>query len=169
MSMKSWRFWDWTAYAALAIAAFMTAFDSALKNSAALAKLLPGLTDSTLWAITPAVLVVIASVLLILRARQQPSMKADEAKAPDEAQRRRVLPMVGPFQVSFEPPSDFRLLPLQYTVNFATTLPDVEVRLWAVNFLPRPFTLSKVALALRLFSSHILEDVTEGRSGPKKG
>src|SRR6266568_4412238 len=151
--MKNWKFWDWTAYGTLAVAAFMMAFDYALKNAPTLAKLLPGLAESSLWAFAPSMLVVVATVILVFRGTYQGlSPKADETKS--------LLPP-RPFpKIRYEPGSDFAFLPVHFTVELAAQFPHIEVRFFAVSFLPRPIKLTEVDLSLQLYSAAALEDIT---------
>jgi len=151
--MKNWKFWDWTAYGTLAVAAFMMAFDYALKNAPTLAKLSPGLAESSLWAFAPSMLVVVATVILVFRGTYQGlSSKADETKS--------LLPP-RPFpKIRYEPGSDFAFLPVHFTVELAAQFPHIEVRFFAVSFLPRPIKLTEVDLSLQLYSAAALEDIT---------
>lgn len=151
--MRSWKFWDWTSYGALAVATFMTAFDSALKNSSALAKLLPGLSENALWAFTPATLVVAASAVLIFRGMHPKSSEKTDGS-------RSLLPPRLSTKIRYGPKSEFALLPLQFSVDLAAQYPQVEVRFHAVNFLPHPLRLTEVDLSLQLYNRPALEDLT---------
>jgi hypothetical protein len=150
--MKNWKFWDWTAYGCLAVAALVTAFDSALKNAPALANRLPGLVESPLWAFTPAILVVIATTLLIFRGRQgETTQKTDVTQ--------RGLPLRAFPKIRYEPETDFALLPQHFTVDLAAQFPHIEVCFFAVSFLPRPIKLTDVDLSLQLYGAAALEDI----------
>src|SRR6266853_3103003 len=152
--MKNWKFWDWIGYGALAVAAFVMAFDAALRNAPALTKLLPGLAESNLWAFTPGMLVIVATVVLMFRGthRQGASRKSDETKS--------FLPPNKFPKIRYESEWDFTLLPLQFTVDLAATYPQVEVSFYALSFLARPIKLTDVDLSLHLSSRPALEDIT---------
>ncbi len=140
---KNWGLWDWIEAACVFTGAVGLAAHTASKDSPEL----PHFLGSSFWGYLPLLLLVIAVGIHIIRIALKVGPKRDETPQ---------------FLTGFqsEPPSEFKLLPIHYTVNLAATLPDVEVHLYVVNFLSRPLTLSKVALSLRLFSSPALEDIT---------
>jgi hypothetical protein len=67
--------------------------------------------------------------------------------------------MVGPFQIVKDEPADFRLLPIQYSVDLTAPLPYVQALFYAVNFLPQGITLTRAKLSLRLFGAAPLEAI----------
>lgn len=150
--MRNWKFWDWAAYGALAVAAFMMAFDAALRNSPEIAKFLPGLVSSAFWAFAPGLLVIIATMILLVRGRQQqPEPKMEETKS--------LLPPRQFPKVRYLPDAHFALLPIYFTVDVLSQLPIVDVRFYVISYLPRPLLLTEVDLSLQLSGTPSLEDI----------
>lgn len=152
-SMSKWKFWDWAAYGALAVAVFMTAFDAALRNSPDVAKLLPGLASSNVWAFAPGVLVIVATMIWLLRGKQQPQSKS-KVEEP-----RGLLPPRQFSKIRSVPQSQFALLPISFTVDLLSQLPIVEVRFYVVSYLPRSIMLTEVELSLLLSGISLMEDI----------
>jgi hypothetical protein len=67
--------------------------------------------------------------------------------------------MVGPFQIVNDPPADFRLLPVHYSVDLAVPLPYVQASFYAVSFLPHGINLTQAKLSLRLFGAAAIEAI----------
>ena len=65
--MREWRSWDWCAYAALLVAAVITAADAALHVAPNLMEVLPHIFSREFWAFSPLVLIVVATVILLMR------------------------------------------------------------------------------------------------------
>jgi hypothetical protein len=145
LDIKNWGLWDWIGAACLVVAALILALDAALEDAPTLAAMMPAFFSGRIWAYMPLALVLIAATILIFRARQK------NVTAGGDDVRAGVSPrIVGPFQVSFEPPSKFRLLPLDFTINFTSQIPYVEVRFYAIHFLPRMLVLTHLKLSLRV-------------------
>ena len=152
LDIKNWGLWEWIAAASVFLAALIVALDAGLKDAPALAAEMPALLRSSIWPYTPLALLLIAFGVAFFRAREKSMpMKGDEM-------RMGVSPrMVGPFQISHEPPSNIRLLPLNFTINFAAPLPYVEVCFYVVHFVPRALVLTQVKLSLRVQSAPAIE------------
>lgn len=65
--MKEWGFWEWVAYGVLLVAALIVAADTGFKTSPSLSHYLPEFIESAWWGFSPATLVVVGTVILILR------------------------------------------------------------------------------------------------------
>jgi hypothetical protein len=154
--MRAWKFWDWTAYGALAVATFMTALDSALKNSPAVATFLPGPVDSVAWSFAPFVLILVATIILLVRA----FLPTSHAWQTVKEETLSLLPPREVPRVRFVSESEFAVLPLHFSVDLTAQIPTVEVRLYVVSFLPRPIQLTNIELSLQVSSMPAIEDIT---------
>jgi hypothetical protein len=65
--MRHWTFWEWIAYGALFVAALITAADTSFKLAPNVTARLPEFFHSELWGFAPAVFVVAATIILLLR------------------------------------------------------------------------------------------------------
>lgn len=65
--MRHWAFWEWIAYVALFVAALIIAADTGFRESPDVMARLPGFFHSEWWGFAPAVLVVMATIILLLR------------------------------------------------------------------------------------------------------
>ena len=70
--MRSWSFWDWVGYAAIAFAATFQAADAGLKQAPKLAAKMPSFIDPELAAFVPLALVVFGTVVLFIRHWRSP-------------------------------------------------------------------------------------------------
>jgi hypothetical protein len=146
LDLKNWGLWEWTEAACLLVGAVALAVLTWQKESPELPRFLAG----THWGYVPLLLLVAAVGIHVVRINFWGAGTAAKAN--------ETPPMSAGWPQS-EPPSEFKLLPIRYKVDFAQTLPDVEVSIYAIHFLSQPLTLAKVTLTLRLFG-HALEDIT---------
>lgn len=65
--MREWSFWEWMAYAALALAAIIQAAEGGLKEAPQLAAKMPEILPSEISAFVPLALVVLATLILLVR------------------------------------------------------------------------------------------------------
>jgi hypothetical protein len=66
-TLRHWTFWEWVAYVALFVAALIIAADTGFKESPDVMARLPEFFHSEWWGFAPAVLVVAATIILLLR------------------------------------------------------------------------------------------------------
>jgi hypothetical protein len=67
VAMRHWTFWEWVAYVALFVAALIIAADTGFRGSPDVMARLPEFFHSEWWGFAPAVLVVVATIILLLR------------------------------------------------------------------------------------------------------
>jgi hypothetical protein len=67
VAMRHWTFWEWVAYVALFVAALIIAADTGFRESPDVMARLPEFFHSEWWGFAPAVLVVVATIILLLR------------------------------------------------------------------------------------------------------
>jgi hypothetical protein len=67
VTMRHWTFWEWVAYVALFVAALIIAVDTGFRESPDVMARLPEFFHSEWWGFAPAVLVVAATIILLLR------------------------------------------------------------------------------------------------------
>jgi hypothetical protein len=67
LAMRHWTFWEWVAYVALFVAALIVAADSGFREAPDVMARLPEFFHSEWWGFAPAVLVVGATIILLLR------------------------------------------------------------------------------------------------------
>jgi hypothetical protein len=65
--MANWSFFDWLTYGCIGIAAFMTALDQGVRQSAAEPSFITKVVKSRLWSFTPFGLILISAALLLVR------------------------------------------------------------------------------------------------------
>jgi len=153
LDVREWKALDWAGAAGLIAAALVPAINAGLKYAPALASQVPvSVTVFLSWPYLASVLLLIPLGVIVYRLKDKAPAKVATAQRPTR-------PIVEPFQIAFEPPSDFKLLPQQYSVELAAQLPYVEVCFFVVSFLPHPITLSQVKLSLRLFGAAALESI----------
>lgn len=151
LDIKNWSLWDWIGGASLVLAALVLALNAALKDAPALASKLPDFLGSSLWAYMPLVLVLITLLAILVRAKLNSRSAVME--------REFGLPVNAAFQMAFESPSEFKLLPQHYTVDLTAQLPFVEARFFVVSFLEQPIVLTHVKLTIRVLSASPLEAI----------
>jgi hypothetical protein len=66
--MRHWTFWEWVAYGVILVSALILAADQGFKLEPDLMRQLPEFFHSAWWGFAPLVLVVIATIILLLRA-----------------------------------------------------------------------------------------------------
>jgi len=66
--MRNWKFWDWTAYACLGVAAIGMAVGETLKGNPAMFEGLPTFLLGQKWAYAPIILFALGSAILAVRA-----------------------------------------------------------------------------------------------------
>jgi hypothetical protein len=66
-TLRHWTFWEWVAYVALFVAALIIAADTGFRESPDVMARLPEFFHSEWWGFAPAVLVVVATTILLLR------------------------------------------------------------------------------------------------------
>jgi hypothetical protein len=67
VAVRHWTFWEWVAYVALFVAALIIAADTGFRESPDVMARLPEFFHSEWWGFAPAVLVVVATIILLLR------------------------------------------------------------------------------------------------------
>ena len=65
--MRHWKFWEWTAYGALFVAALIIAADTGFKTSPEMMTHLPEFFHSVWWGFSPVTLVLLATIILLMR------------------------------------------------------------------------------------------------------
>jgi hypothetical protein len=65
--MRRWSFWEWVAYFALLVGALIMAAETGFKTEPEVMERLPAFFHSWLWGFSPAILVIVATIILILR------------------------------------------------------------------------------------------------------
>jgi hypothetical protein len=143
-----WSLWDWIGAVCITLGAVAMAVNQLFKDLPALYAHTPEFFGSAWWSYAPSILLSIG----FGRVAYRKFHKAEKA-----TQKPRTA--LGMFQTTFEPPSDFKLLPQQYWVDLSAPLPYVEARFFVVNYLPRAITLTQVRLSLRLFAAVPIEAI----------
>src|ERR1700730_8775357 len=67
VAVRHWTFWEWIAYVALFVAALIVAADTGFREAPDVMARLPEFFHSEWWGFTPAMLVVMATIILLLR------------------------------------------------------------------------------------------------------
>jgi hypothetical protein len=67
VAMRHWTFWEWVAYVALFVAAFIVVADTGFRGAPDVMTRLPEFFHSWWWGFAPAVLVIVATIILLLR------------------------------------------------------------------------------------------------------
>ncbi len=128
LDVREWKALDWAGAAGLIAAALVPAINAGLKDAPALASQVPvSVTVFLSWPYLASVLLLIPLGVIVYRLKDKAPAKVATAQRPTR-------PIVEPFQIAFEPPSDFKLLPQQYSVELAAQLPYVEVCFFVVLF-----------------------------------
>lgn len=149
--LKNWSIWDWIGVASLVLGALVLALNTALKDAPVLASNLPDFLGSSLWGYIPLLLLLFGLLVILVRAKL--------STPPIVAERNTGLGVDTPFQMGFEPPTEFKLLPQHFTVDLTAQLPYVEARFFVVSFLVQPIVLTNVKLTLRVLNSSPLEAI----------
>jgi hypothetical protein len=157
LDVKQWGLLDWIGVASFVIAALIPALNAALKDAPAVADKMPPFLS---WAYLPLALMLITFAVILYRLFAEPR-PVGEIQHSEGAPARPVLrgPIVGPFQIVNDPPAEFRLLPIHYSVDLAVPLPYVQAMFYGVNFLVAPITLTHARFSLRLFGAAPLEAI----------
>src|SRR5262245_47914720 len=122
-----WTVWNWIGYVTLALGALAAFFIVLLRDWPSLASRLP---DSFVANIGyfPLPLVLIASVSLII------SYKVKTGRPIDSAVETGGADQYFQHLQAFEPPSEYKFLPIKYSVDMRVEIPNVECCFWVVNF-----------------------------------
>ena len=149
INIKEWSLLDWTGALCFVAGALIPAINAALKDAPEISAKAPAFLS---WAYLPPVLILITFGVILFRQFEKVPRKADEASID--------LPLRAFPKVRYKPESDFALLPQHFTVDLVAQFPHIEVRFFAVSFLPRSIKLIEVNLSLQLYSVAPLEDIT---------
>jgi hypothetical protein len=164
LDIKTWDLWGWIGASGLVLGALVLALNQALVDAPMLAQLLPTVFSSPILAYIPLALFSVTIFIIAFRAVIGRPVQESGTRVQHGDHRN----IVGPFSIPiFEPVSEFKLLPLRFSVDFSAQLPYVEVRFYAVNFLQRTIVLSHVKLALQVHGVPKLELIPLVQDDPR--
>jgi len=144
LDARTWTVLDWSGAISLIVAAMLLAINAGLKETPALANLVPGMLDSAFMAYSP--LALLGVFIIAVVARTGVPVTPEAVITPDKMGKIRLAGT-----------SVFQLVPQHFTVELAAQLPYVEARFFVVNFLPRHIVLTHSKLSLQLYGAPALE------------
>jgi len=149
--MRKWSVLDWLGIGGLLFGAAVLFLNASLKDAPAVAARLPAFVSSSILAYIPLPLLILGLTLLAISSRRK-----DRAitKRVEQTNTNRLMP-----QMLFEPPSEYKLLPVGYVLDLAAQLPYVECVFYAVSFYPKVLAVSHFRLSLRVPEGPTLENI----------
>src|SRR5688500_8449007 len=137
LNPRNWSLLDWISVLCFVGAAVVQALNAALQDAPRLAAVVPTFLS---WAYLPLGLICLAFSIVVYRLlTEKASGHARDAVVPTrrEAGRERLVhASAGPFQIVYDPPLDFVLLPINYFVDLRAPLPYVQASFHAVSLSP---------------------------------
>jgi hypothetical protein len=84
--VRTWKFWDWVAYACLFVAALFFAAEAGIKAAPDLAKHIPTYVGGSIWGFAPLILVLVATLILLIQGLSPRAQSA--VTLPEKAQQK---------------------------------------------------------------------------------
>lgn len=136
------------------LGAALPALDVALKFAPTLETYLPRFMGSDAWRAAPLFFLFAALVLYLRKQNEGHRASLRHLTASPNLLPPRDIP-----KVRYRPDFEFALLPIYFQVDLTKQIPSVEVRFYAVSYLPRPILLSDLSLSLQVASLPSIEDI----------
>jgi len=152
LDIKTWDLLGGLGVATFVLAALVLALNQALVDAPAVVKWLPSFISSSGMAYVPISLFSVTALVVLVRAFRGRRGQGHSGMLTYKISGNRLA-----LTDAFEPVSEFKLLPQRFSIDFSAQLPYVEVRFYAINFLPRAITLNHVKLTLQISGAPALE------------
>jgi hypothetical protein len=111
--IREWKALDWAGLASIIALALLPSINAGMKDYPAFAALMPAFIS---WPYLPVPLVLFVLVVIAIRSRE-PRTPRESAQTHGLETRSQL-----PLPVQFEPPSEFKLLPISYSIDLTAQL-----------------------------------------------